>query len=282
MQRRLIEVDGVRLEVIESRPTGQTVFLLHDGSSSAETFLPLIHCPLGYVYRLVAISLPGHGRSDPASSPDEAYSIPAMGRLIQRAIMRFKVDDEYVLVGHGLGGHVLTHALPGLSDASGLILINSPPASVITWDGTHRRAPASGTYFKGELTPDDIDILAKSLLGPASADASLLDQQWTAIATTDRKFRPALGASIAAGNIANEQAILRSSQVPVALIWGTEDPFTYPSAHDATEAGRWLLDGKYMLWHSGHCPHLDQRRQFSSLLNTLLTEAFASPLSWAL
>jgi pimeloyl-ACP methyl ester carboxylesterase len=282
MQRRLVQVDGLRLEVIESRSSGQTVFLLHDASSSAETFLPLINSPLGYVYRLVAISLPGHGRSDTGNSPEETYSIPALARVIQRAIAKFKVDDEYVLVGHGIGGHVLMHALPSLSDASGLILVSAPPASAATWASTHRPFPASGTFFKGELTPNEIDVLAKTLLGPASADASLLDQQWTAIATTDRQFRPSLGSSITAGNLMNEQSILMASPVPVAFVWGTEDEFTYPSAHEKVNTGRWLLDGKYMLWHSGHSPYLDQMRQFSSLMNTLLSEAFASPLSWAL
>ena len=282
MQRRLIQVDGLRLEVIESRPTGQTVFLIHDGSSSAETFLPLINSPLGYVYRLVAISLPGHGRSDAGNVPEETYSIPALARVIQRAIAKFKVDDEYVLVGHGVGGHVLTHALPFLSDASGLVLVSAPPVSASTWSSTHRPFPAAGTFFKGELNPTEIDLLAKALIGPASTDASLLDQQWTAIATTDRDFRPTLGASIAAGNLANEQTILLASPVPVAFVWGTEDQFTSPTAHENVNTGRWLHDGKYMLWHSGHCPYLDQMRQFSSLMNALLTEAFASPLSWAL
>lgn len=281
MQRRMITVDGLKLEVIESLPIGQAVFLLHGNSSSAEAFLPLIDGPLGRQYRFISISLPGHGRSDPALSPSELYSIPALARLVLHVIARFNVD-EYALVGHGLGGHVFTHALPRLPDASGLMLISSPPISASTLTGALRPDPVAGALHRGALRPEEIDLLAKTLLGPAQADPALLDRQWTSIATTDRAFRPALGSSITAGSVADEQAILMHSPVPVALIWGSEDAFIEPSCHDEVLAGKWLKDGRYKFWGSGHSPHLEVSNHFAGLLHSLLLDAFEFSLTRAL
>jgi pimeloyl-ACP methyl ester carboxylesterase len=269
----MMTVDGLKLEVLESLPIGQTVFLLHGNSSSAEAFLPLMDGPLGRQYRLIAISLPGHGRSDPALSPAEQYSIPALARLMLHAIARFNVD-EYTLVGHGLGGHVLTHALPRLPDASGLVLISAPPISAATLNHALRPDPVGGALNRGALRPEEIDHLAKAILGPAQADGTLLDRQWTSIATTDRAFRPALGESVTAGGVADEQAILMHSPVPVALVWGSEDAFIEPSCHDNVLAGKWLKDGRYKFWGSGHSPHLEVANHFPTLLNSLLLEAF--------
>jgi len=275
MHRKMIAVDGLRVEVLESLPIGQTVFLLHDNSSSAESFLPLLEGPLGRQYRLISVSLPGHGRSEPA--PSEQYSLPALARLMLHVVARFNVD-EYALVGHGLGGHVLSHALPRLPDASGLMLISAPPLSTATL----RRDPAAGALYRAALGHDEIDALARAQLGPARMDPALLERQRSFIAGADPAFRQALGSSISAGSLADEQAIIMHSPVPVAMIWGSEDAFIEPSSHDNMQAGKWLKDGRYKFWGAGHSPHLEAGNQFPTLLNSLLLEAFEFSLTRAL
>lgn len=278
MQRRMVTVDGLKLEVLESLPIGQAVFLVHGNSGSAESFLPILDGPLGRQYRLIAISLPGHGRSEQALSAAEQYSLPALARLLLHVIARYNVD-EYALLGHGLGGHVLMHALPRLPDARALLLVSAPPLSAAALTSTLRPDPVGGALYRGALRTDEIELLARTQLGPALADQTLLDRQWSTIANTDRAFRPALGASIAAGGLADEQAILMHSPVPVALVWGADDAFIEPSCHDNVQVGKWLKDGRYKFWGSGHSPHLEPANHFATLLNSLLLEAFEFSLS---
>lgn len=277
MLRRMLTVDGLRLEVLESRPTGLAVFFLHENSASADCFSPLMQGPLGREYRMVSVSLPGHGNSDAAPSPKEAYTLPALARTMQHLIARMHVE-EFALVGHGLGGHVWLHALPRLPDAAGLLLLGSPPA---TSANDLRHDPSKGLLGQASLSAEEIDLLARLQLGPAQHDAALLERQQQAMAAADRAFRPVFSTSLATGQVADEATILMQSPVPTALIWGTDDTWIDASTHDPLQVGKWLRDGRYKFWGSGHSPHLESGTHFGSLLHLLLMEAFEFSFSRA-
>ncbi len=273
MLERRIPVEGLELEVLESHGAGPHVFMLHGNSSSAETFRALFESPLGERFKLVALSLPGHGRSTASVAPREQYSITNLARISEATITQYGAQ-EYALVGHSIGGHVFSHALPGLSTARGLILVSAPPISLSVLSQAFKPDPAGGAIFRGELDVKEIEVLARALLGPAGADAALLDGLRRSIKRTDRAFRPALGESIVAGELDDEVANVAHTQVPVAMVWGTDDAFINPGYYESIQAGQWLNGGRFPFHGSGHSPHLDRPREFAALLSKLLTEIF--------
>ena len=236
MIQRFIRVRDTQLEAQESEGDGPLVFMLHGNSSSAATFAGALASEAGRRFKLVSLSLPGHGASSPARTPDAEYSVPALAGLLREVIAGFGAGS-YALVGHSLGGHVFSHALPSLQGAVGLVLISAPPLSAVALPQAFAPAPASAVLFKGELDEGEVDLLASSLLGRARTNEAIFAQLRRDIGRTDVHFRPALGKSIMAGQLADEVAIVAETRTPVAMLWGTEDVFLHRGYYETVRVG---------------------------------------------
>lgn len=273
IRTRSITIDDVRLELRGSGGYGPTVFLLHGNSSSSRSFDGLLEGTLGRRYALWSIDLPGHGASAPSPRPRDHYSIPGLSRLLGDAIAQL-AEGPYALVGHSLGGHVLSHALPRLPGAQALVLISAPPLSLGSLPRAYRPDPVDGAIFKGPLSEPEIERLASALLGPAAQDPAHRDVLRAAIRATDPEVRATLGQSVMAGLLHDERAIVATTTVPVALVWGTDDAFIEPGYYDELHAERWLGRGRHAIAGAGHSPHLDHPAAVEGLLTDLLGTAF--------
>jgi pimeloyl-ACP methyl ester carboxylesterase len=70
-----ITVEAQQLAFARSAGSGPAVVFVHGNSSSSGTWRQLLAGPFGQRHRCLAIDLPGHGRSAPASD-HAAYSLP--------------------------------------------------------------------------------------------------------------------------------------------------------------------------------------------------------------
>ncbi len=114
-----LDVDGIDIAYSDSGQGSHTLLLIHGLNSYIPEWqanLPV----LAAHYRVVAIDLPGYGRS---SKRNYLYSMQFFARVVQRVIER--LDLRHVtLVGHSMGGQIaLTHALifPGVAES--LVLV---------------------------------------------------------------------------------------------------------------------------------------------------------------
>ncbi|MFD1046785.1 alpha/beta fold hydrolase, partial [Kibdelosporangium lantanae] len=87
MNENSVSAAGQEITYRESAGTGRSVVLVHGNSSSARTWQALMAGPFGERFRCLALDLPGHGRSKPATHAD-VYSIPvsADGTTFDEAI----------------------------------------------------------------------------------------------------------------------------------------------------------------------------------------------------
>ncbi len=89
--------------VIKGDPSRETVLLLHSGGMDYRAFLPNID-PLARFYQVVAVSLRGHGLSDPpAPLSAESLSPRALLRDVVSLLWSRGIQQVH-FVGHGLGG----------------------------------------------------------------------------------------------------------------------------------------------------------------------------------
>lgn len=272
MAEQLISTSSGSIEVLTSGGDGPLVFLLHGNSSSAATFAGTLASRVGRRFRLVSISLPGHGESSSARAPLSEYAVPALAKLVPEIIARFGAE-RYALVGHSLGGHVFSEALPELPGAAGLVLISAPPLSMSRLSRAFAPDPVDGALFNAELSDDEVDTLASALLAGAGRDADIAALLRRDIRRADPAFRPALGRSIMTGQLDDEVAILAKTRVPVALVFGTADVFLRRSYYDEVELGSTLGEGRFAFDGAGHSPHLEVPVEFQTLLDRLLSEA---------
>jgi esterase len=174
-------IDECELRVY-SNGTGKPVLMLHDLGTSAATFEHLT-TPLVRANReLVAVDLPGSGRSDPVHRTDLACYVEHLGLMLP-SLGSAPID----LLGHGFGGYLaasLAAQYPQLIRRLMLCEPTAPPRSGPPASG--RMSP--GMALSGAMTTLRRGKLRQNLQGFSRAK-SVLDQ----LATADPGWWEALG-----------------------------------------------------------------------------------------
>jgi pimeloyl-ACP methyl ester carboxylesterase len=259
-------VRGLELEVLESGGTNTPIFVFHGNSSSASAFLSLLGSEVGRHHRIIAVSWPGHGASAWSSTPLSTYRLDVLGQIAAAAVSSLAGGDYY-LVGNSLGGHVLLESLPRLPRARGLLLVAAPPITTNHLTAAFQPDP-SGLLFKGDLDEDEISTFAGRFVQQALP--SVLADLRTDIARTDPQFRPALGASIGRGDLADERATLAATGVPTALLCGEADRFLNTDYIRQLPSSWFVPDGVTIAKGVGHAVHLDAPDLLERTLSNLL------------
>lgn len=255
---------SIDVELIQSSARSRQVILsCHGNSTSADMFFPLFELALAREYRLISISLPGHGGSEWCQDV-AAYSMRNLARLI--ADIAKSLDAErLILCGHSLGGHLMTEALPRLPQVRALMLISSPPLSQATLPLTFKPDPTQGSLFAREVDDGQVRAFAGSIVRPERVSPARLEVLIRSIKSTDPEFRPALGGSVAAGEFGDEVQVLREATIPIAVVGGAEDPFIRPEAYAALTAGQLWRGQPFVFPAAGHSPHLETSGDFNQL-----------------
>lgn len=253
VRSRRAPVEGIPLHWLERPGSGPSVVLLHGLGADAERWFPILPGLLAG-RRVLAPSLPAHGRSGDPSGPFGAADLSRwMGQWLEIAAPGPPVD----LVGFSLGGWVaarLALERPGrvrrlvLASSAGVRFEPPPPAALL--------APGS----VAELRRLVASLTARPLPLPGFVLRDLL-----------RRARPArrlLVDSLLRGEglLDGELARLR---VPTLVVWGGSDRLLPVEAGrrmaTAIPGARWVeIPG------CGHLPYWERRREFRRLVEEFL------------
>ena len=231
MRGEFVDVGGTRLYYYATgtRGGGDPVVLLHGfpGSSHAwRAVAPLL--PEGR--RAVVVDLMGCGRSD---GPRGTRS----GLVDHAALIRGLMDDlalpRATIIGHGLGGAIaLRLALDAPARVSALGLV-SPPA----FDAWPARLGRLARAVRPLAPLLGAAVLASFVHGSAIAGYADADEGRRALDLALRAYPARLGtaailahlAALRDPAIAGMAADLGRIAIPVAIVWGEDDPFLPPA-----------------------------------------------------
>ena len=116
--------DGLLLHVTDNG-AGPPLVLLHGFTGSTETWNPLVP-HLAAVHRVIAVDLPGHGRSSAPSDPGR-YALDWFAGDLVRVLDDLSVD-RVALLGYSMGGRAaLRFALAHVDRLAALILESTSP-----------------------------------------------------------------------------------------------------------------------------------------------------------
>lgn len=271
MKTHYLPLAAGRLRYLDNQGNGPVLVFCHDSSSAAATFSAQF-AALGSRHRLIALDFLGHGGSQPAANPHQAYSFAGFAQSLVAAVELLGLE-AYVIVGHGLGGHAALEALPRLHGLQGLLLEAAPPFNAGNTKRSFSPALEEGLAFQASLKLHQVSRLATTFVNSTCLPGHLLAQVETFIHATDPQVRSQLGSSLTAGRHADHCQLLRDSGVPALLLQGQDDAFidwrqcTAPDSFPGCDLGIELFEA------CGHTPHIEQPERFNERLARFVATA---------
>jgi pimeloyl-ACP methyl ester carboxylesterase len=120
-ERRLTLASGIEIGYVELNPEGaKTLIFVHGLGSYLKFWRYQLDVMAGKGYRVIALDLPGYGKSDkPREFP---YTMEAFAEVLHELIGQLGLDRP-IVVGHSMGGHIaMTHAILHPGEAQALVL----------------------------------------------------------------------------------------------------------------------------------------------------------------
>jgi pimeloyl-ACP methyl ester carboxylesterase len=278
---RHIEVrSGRRVHVIEAGE-GPPVLVLHGGSTSSLSLLPLLDRLEGV--RAIAVDRPGFGLSDPVYVPRERFRDAAI-TFLDEVVDELGLETS-ALAGNSIGGTwAIWYALARPERVRQIVLLGSAPLL----PGT--RPPAT---LRVTAAPVIGDLLARMV----KPNAKMLVRLMSSVGEKDTivRYPDLIEALVAAGkdpiasvvNLAELRAVissfgfrrsmrvrpeeLRRLTVPTLVIWGDDDPVgAVKVAQDTT---RLIPQAQLEVLPAGHVPHLGNPERVAELLSRFVRSA---------
>ena len=270
MREGMAGVSGERVWFCESSAERPAVLLLHANSLSGSSFQRQIESPLGGRYRLVAIDLPGHGRSASAVRPEETYCLPGYAQVVAEVIRELSLSRP-VIVGNSLGGFVALEALANGVKSAGLMLVDTPPlGKPPKFEEAFLPHPAMSVGLNETWSEEEFDCVLKANFSPkvnSYPDAFRAD-----LRRTDGRARSNLLGSIAEGQYSNQLDTLRTMGVPLAIVMGQDDQTVNRDYFTQLEMPTLWRGRLETIPGAGHVPQWEQPALFNDVLEAFLLD----------
>lgn len=268
MEDRYIQVGNIKARYWDTPGAGTPVVLLHGIGASVEVWNTTFPA-LGAHRRVLAVDLPGFGRSD---KPEVSFTLEYLADFVRDFLDVLEVERA-TIVGHSLGGGLaLRFALNFPARLERLMLIapaalgrgGSPVLKLMSLPGVGEllsRPSRSGTERFLKLASNDpravtdeiIDVTFQLAQLPGAQRAFLrtLRAQANILGQRETVFGPILTG-------------LSRVAAPTLVLWGQQDRII-PAAH--AEVARAIAGARIEIWEEcGHLPMIERSEQFNRLL----------------
>lgn len=247
----------------KSGPRGY-VLLLHGNSTSKFVFRHQypVFSELGF--GIIAPDFAGHGDSENAKCPASGYSFPGYAAAIIELLDSLSVTSVHAL-GWSLGGHVALELLSHDNLLESLFIFGTPPVrpSQQALVDAFNVGPDMDYAGKERLTEEEIAHYARLMTDETTGKHP---QVLELIRRTDGLARKHMIENGLAGVGVDQRETLKSTQIPVAIVHGLDDPFVKTTYMKTITCPNLWPRGVCTLPDVGHAPHLEIPNKFNRLI----------------
>lgn len=271
LTHEVIETSQGKIALLDSNPgfkgNDPTIIFIHGHCTNKEFFKNQLASPLFSNYRLIALDLPGNGKSEPPKDPQKIYNIPGFASVVAEIIETMKLNNV-VIVGWSLGGHIALELTSSLPHLRGLLITGSPPIEIsLTGFGQGFKAvdpKILQCFGKGNLSYKEAQLLATVSGYDYSKEKEFLVD---AILQTDEAAKTIYPHSIALGIGQNEVKIVNEWPKPIAVIAGEHD-IAVNNEYIINEVKfKNLWEGQvHIIPKSGHAVFIDCPDEFNQIM----------------
>ncbi len=250
---------------IDSKGTGPALLFIHGNSACKEVFSRQFDSALAHRCRLVAFDLPGHGASSDAPEPRMSYCFAGYADVAERLTAHLALE-RVVVVGWSLGGHIAIELVRRGAALAGIVLTGTPPVGPA--DVEHGFLPHPHMALTGQAKFSEADVAAYAAETAGTAEPFLE----AAVRRTDGRAREMMVRAAMAADAANQRTIVESTDLPIAVITGANEPFVNNDYLD-TVAWRNLWRGRvHRVADTGHAPFREAPTVFNALLEAFVSD----------
>ncbi|MBS0654170.1 MAG: alpha/beta hydrolase [Verrucomicrobia bacterium] len=279
LSHSFVEIAQGTLAIWDSKPKAKaqepTILFIHGHTANKDFFTKQLTSPLFNKYRLIAVDLPGHGKSSPPNNPKETYSFPGYANSVAALVHLMKLEN-IVVVGWSLGGHVALELTSRLPQLKGLLITGTPPIEISPEgfnQGFKAASPEIAKCFgKGNLTYEEAELFG-TLSGYDYSEKTKFIVE--AILQTDEGAKTIYPQSILDGVGQNELAIVKEWPHPIAVIAGQEEAAVNNDyiMHKVHFNNLWE-DTVHCIAHAGHGVFMEQPDAFNQIMHRFISDIF--------
>lgn len=245
------------------------IVFIHGNSSSSRVFMDILNDER-ILQTKIAVDLPGHGKSANAYVNKEDFFMASYKEKVKE-IIEDTNDDDILVVGNSLGGHIAIELAPEIKNLKGILIFGTPPLKLpLNFEEAYLPTPALHTFFKENPPQDEIENSVKVAVFSQHSVPKIVED----FNTSNPKVRTALGIDIAEGRLLNEFEIFINLKVPKYIILGSDDPSINP---EYIKQVKNVSKGICRIIHfenCGHYPSHEYPENFSKALREITNEVF--------
>jgi len=266
-EQTIIETSHGWIAVNDMPGGGTPLLMIHANSGCKEMFL-FQNQALAGTRRLLSVDLPGHGASSDAIDPRRTYCFGGYAEAIAEVLAKLDVE-RLAILGHSLGGHIALDLVSRLKAVAGVMIFGTPPIPPGP-EGAQLgflANPEMAYTGNSTLTDEQIEGVVALALGPGAER----DVFYTsAVRRTDGIARQYMVDAVLAGTQVDQQELVATTPVPLAIINGADDPVINLDYIDSLTYRNLWTPRPLRLTGAGHGPHWQRHEQFNELLRGFL------------
>lgn len=244
---------------------GTPLLFLHGNSMSSKIWQKQFESFLSEKYALIALDLPGHGKSGHLAEYGLAVFSEAV--LVLAAHLQLK---DYIITGNSLGGDIILQCVTQLKACKGIILIDTPPVSKPpAMDKALLPNPAIGMLFAREYDKSNLNSLAEAMFYDLKNIPDFIVPDFE---KADGYIRQSLAEAVGAGNYTDEVESLKNCKIPVAIFSGAKEKMVNNAYFKSLDVPMLWRNKTHLIPDAAHCPQWENAYEFNLLVDDFITE----------